>query len=326
MTEGVAIGRSFNTGTTQTGRPTTDLSPDFVFESGGHVTSFGYEVVVRIPVPQHQVPGRRSAGLGHQRRPESPALRPRADVGPHAARRGLVPRPIGHARRSHRSRPGHGVRPQPLLTSRAVGDSADPSPWRYGVSRPAFGANVRWGITSNLTLTGTVSPRFRRSRVGRHQARDRSAQRGLVSRETAVLPRRPRTVQHAEHARSTHARSNRRSKPRSSRARSAVCRLPIFPRSTKSSRPSPERAPALQRPPAATRHRERVDHRLDDHRQGTGRRVQSPRERGQPLHLRQGLLRSVAGRREHDARQHRAHHRRPALVRPLHACRSHVRT
>ena len=49
MTEGVGKSRSFNTGTTQTGRPATDLSPDFVYESQGHVTPYGYEVVVRIP-------------------------------------------------------------------------------------------------------------------------------------------------------------------------------------------------------------------------------------------------------------------------------------
>src|SRR5471032_1658328 len=49
MTEGVGKARSFNTGTTQTGRPATDLSPDFVYESRGHVTPGGYEVVIRIP-------------------------------------------------------------------------------------------------------------------------------------------------------------------------------------------------------------------------------------------------------------------------------------
>src|ERR1700691_5783467 len=49
ITEGVRTGTRFSTGTTQTGRPTTDLSPDFVFESKGHVTASGYETVVRIP-------------------------------------------------------------------------------------------------------------------------------------------------------------------------------------------------------------------------------------------------------------------------------------
>jgi len=49
ITEGVRTGRSFNTGNTQTGRPSTDLSPDYVYESKGHVTLTGYEVVIRIP-------------------------------------------------------------------------------------------------------------------------------------------------------------------------------------------------------------------------------------------------------------------------------------
>ena len=33
----------------QLGRPPTNLSPDFVWESKGHLTPFGYEVVIRIP-------------------------------------------------------------------------------------------------------------------------------------------------------------------------------------------------------------------------------------------------------------------------------------
>ena len=48
--------------TNLTGPPPTDLSPDFVYESKGHLTPFGYEVVVRIPFRsiKYQRPRRRT--------------------------------------------------------------------------------------------------------------------------------------------------------------------------------------------------------------------------------------------------------------------------
>ena len=32
--------------------------------------------------------------------------------------------------------------------------------WSYDASRPEFGMNLRWGITPNLTMNGTVNPDF----------------------------------------------------------------------------------------------------------------------------------------------------------------------
>ena len=32
--------------------------------------------------------------------------------------------------------------------------------WRYDASRPEFGGNVRWGVTPNLTMNGTINPDF----------------------------------------------------------------------------------------------------------------------------------------------------------------------
>ncbi len=50
ITEGaIAIGVSSYGIAGHAGPPPTDLSPDFVYESKGHLTPFGYEVVVRIP-------------------------------------------------------------------------------------------------------------------------------------------------------------------------------------------------------------------------------------------------------------------------------------
>jgi hypothetical protein len=48
----------------------------------------------------------------------------------------------------------------PIVTARADGQRAADGEWDYESSRPQFGANVRWGLTSNLTLNGTVRPDF----------------------------------------------------------------------------------------------------------------------------------------------------------------------
>jgi hypothetical protein len=160
MTEGVGRGRSFNTGTTQTGRPTTDLSPDFVYESGGHVTPFGYEVVIRIPFRsiKYQAEDPQDWGVniirkvqhsGHEQTWVPTRLAAASFLGQSGTLVGLTGLDRGTA-----------FDLSPVLTSRAVGDSANPSQWRYGLSRPALGANLRWGITSNLTLTGTFRPDF----------------------------------------------------------------------------------------------------------------------------------------------------------------------
>ncbi len=160
MTEGVRSGLRFGTNATQTGRPTTDLSPDFVFESKGHVTTTGYEVVIRIPFRsiKYQSADPQDWGLnvirkvqhsGHEQTwvptkiaAASFLAQSGTLVGLSQLQRGLV------------------LDLNPFVTQKAIGDSGGPQPWRYGVQRPAFGGNVRWGITNNLTLNGTYRPDF----------------------------------------------------------------------------------------------------------------------------------------------------------------------
>src|SRR5690606_37332796 len=45
---------------------------------------------------------------------------------------------------------------------RATGAAASPTDpaWRYTRDDPEFGGNVRWGVTSNLTMNATVNPDF----------------------------------------------------------------------------------------------------------------------------------------------------------------------
>ena len=161
MTEGVGKARSFNTGTTQTGRPATDLSPDFVYESSGHVTPAGYEVVIRIPFRsiKYQADDPQDWGVnivrkvqhsGHEQTWVPAKLAAASFLGQSGTLVGITGLDRGSA-----------LDLNPFVTSHAVGaPGSAPSSWGYGVSRPAVGTNFRWGVTNNLTLTGTYHPDF----------------------------------------------------------------------------------------------------------------------------------------------------------------------
>jgi hypothetical protein len=144
---------------TTVSRPTADLSQDFVFSSKGRLTDFGYEVEIRIPFKsikyqsadvqswdinilrqvQHSgyedswVPARRAGAsfLG-----QSGAL---ADLS--GFDRGLV------------------LDLNPVVTRKATG-APGPVGWGYTHPRPQFGGTGRWGLTNNLTLSGTIRPDF----------------------------------------------------------------------------------------------------------------------------------------------------------------------
>jgi hypothetical protein len=160
ITEGVHTGRSFNTGNTQTGRPTTDLSVDYVYESKGHVTATGYEVVIRIPFRsiKYQSADPQSWGINIIRKVqhsghEQSWVPTKLSAASFLAQSGTLTGLSGLQR-------GLVLDLNPFVTENITGDSANPKPWRYGVDRPQFGGNLRWGITNNLTLNATYRPDF----------------------------------------------------------------------------------------------------------------------------------------------------------------------
>ncbi len=160
ITEGVRTGRGFSTSNTQTGRPTTDLSPDFVFESKGHATTTGYEIVIRIPFRsiKYQQANVQDWGLNIIRKVqhsghEQSWVPTKMAAASFLAQSGTL---VGLSELQR----GVVLDVNPFVTSKAIGDSGGTRSWRYGVQRPAFGANVRWGITNNLTLNGTYRPDF----------------------------------------------------------------------------------------------------------------------------------------------------------------------
>ena len=78
-------------------RELPDLRPDYVFQSKGRLTSYGYEVEMRVPFKslKYQSSG---ADLGLQRRSGRAALRARGQMGAGAARQRVLPASVGHAR------------------------------------------------------------------------------------------------------------------------------------------------------------------------------------------------------------------------------------
>jgi hypothetical protein len=147
------------TSTVSAGAYAIDLSPDFVYESKGRVTEHGYDVEVRIPFKtlRYQATSPQDWGInvirhvqysGHEHT-WTQVLQNNASflaqagtlTGMSDLRRGLV------------------LDLNPELTSSVAGARSDAG-WEYGGGKPEVGGNVRWGITSNLTLNGTVNPDF----------------------------------------------------------------------------------------------------------------------------------------------------------------------
>ena len=145
------------------GRALPDLSADFVWQSKGHVTPYGYEVEIRIPFKsiRYQATPVQDWGFNVTRHVKhsghddswAPASRAAASflgqsgtlTGLTDIRRGLV------------------LDFNPEITQTLAGaPRTDVSPGAYGyrLGRTNIGANLRWGVTNNLTLNATVKPDF----------------------------------------------------------------------------------------------------------------------------------------------------------------------
>jgi hypothetical protein len=139
-----------------------DLSSDFVWESKGRLTEWGYEVEVRIPFSSLRYPqaSEQRWGLQIDRRVQhsgyeetwTPARKASASF---IAQAGYL---TGLAGLHH----GQVVQLNPEITN-TVSGTACCTPamreWRYD-SDPQVGGNIRWGMGSNFVLNGTVKPDF----------------------------------------------------------------------------------------------------------------------------------------------------------------------
>ena len=146
-------------GVSTSGREAPDYSPDFVFQSKGRVTDAGYEVEVRIPFKslRYQSQPQQDWGIhvtrvAPQQGIEDSWAPARRDAASFLAQSGRL-KNLTDLRR------GLVLDLNPIATAKLDGqDSA--SGWHYDASRPEFGMNLRWGITANLTMNGTVNPDF----------------------------------------------------------------------------------------------------------------------------------------------------------------------
>jgi hypothetical protein len=146
-------------GGNQVGREATDISPDFVFQSKGRLTEYGYEIEIRIPFKtlRYQSADPQTWGINVLRKVQSrgyeyswaPARRAATSylgqsgrlTGLTGMRRGLV------------------LDLNPVVTGRVIG-LPSAAGYDYRRQNPQFGVNARWGITTTLTLNGTVNPDF----------------------------------------------------------------------------------------------------------------------------------------------------------------------
>ncbi len=135
-----------------------DLNPDFVFESKGHLTEYGYELEVRIPLKSIRFQGTNEQRWSFQ------ALRYVQHSGYQQtwtpARRGSSAflGQSGTLTGFHDLQRETVIELNPELTASVSGTPASDG-WRYKTS-PDVGANVRWRIVPNVTLNATVRPDF----------------------------------------------------------------------------------------------------------------------------------------------------------------------
>jgi hypothetical protein len=162
LVEGLQASERGGFGGLSSGRETPDLAPDFVFESKGRVTDAGFEVELRIPFKSLRFPAspRQDWGLHVTRLVQArghedswvPAVRAAASF---LAQAGTLAELEGLQR-------GLVLDLTPVLTAKADGAprAAPGGGWDYDAGAPELGGNVRWGVTSNLTLNGTLRPDF----------------------------------------------------------------------------------------------------------------------------------------------------------------------
>ncbi len=159
ITEGV-LAAGYNVAAT--GPPPVDLSADYVYESKGHLTPYGYEIEVRIPF--------RSLKF-QQKDPQDWGVNIIRNVQHSTEMDTWVPTRIASASFLAQSGTLVGLTDlhaglvldlNPILTEKTLGNppvAATPG-WQYNVERPQLGGNVRYGVTNNLVLDGTFRPDF----------------------------------------------------------------------------------------------------------------------------------------------------------------------
>lgn len=144
---------------TLSGRTAPDLSQDFVFASKGRLTPYGYEVELRIPFKslKFQSADVQRWDLNVVREVQHSGVEDtwapaRRSIQSFLGQSGTIDGLTGFERALV-------LDLNPVVTQKSTGAPVA-GQWNYASDRPQFGGNVRYGVTSNLTLNGTLRPDF----------------------------------------------------------------------------------------------------------------------------------------------------------------------
>ena len=146
-------------GFSRAGLGNADLNQDMIWQSRGHITDWGYEVEVRVPFKSIRYrPGKvMNWGLNVVRNTQYNNYQ---DTWTQTSR-GLASFLIQSGRLAgiHDVQRGLVLDLTPVVTTAFAGTQEPGGTWKYG-AKPQYGGDVRWGLTPNLTLNGTVNPDF----------------------------------------------------------------------------------------------------------------------------------------------------------------------
>ena len=180
---GAQSGGGFTSSTARS-RESADLAPDYVWTSKGRLTDYGYEVEIAIPFKSLRY------RAGSEQQWQFHVIRTVQATGHEQS---WVPASRASASFLAQSGKLTGLRDLsrgltldliPTITSSATG-ARDPGTARWGYQRtnPEVGGSVRWGLSSNLTVSATANPDF-------SQVESDATQFSLDPRSAVFLPER----------------------------------------------------------------------------------------------------------------------------------------
>jgi hypothetical protein len=134
-------------------------TPDFVFDSRGRLTGEGYEVEIRIPLRSIKFPsgGTQTWGLNVIR--VIPSAGAEESWAPRSRNQPAELASSGVLSGIQGLRPGRLVEVNPTFTARREG-TTDADGFQRGPTEPDVGVNLKYGVTSELTLDATINPDF----------------------------------------------------------------------------------------------------------------------------------------------------------------------
>ena len=135
------------------------FSPDFVFDSRGRLTGEGYEVEIRIPLRSLKFPTGATQTWGLNVIRVIPSAGAEESWAPRSRNQPAELASSGVLSGIQGLRPGRLVEVNPTFTARREGTTDDDG-FRRGPTEPDVGVNLKYGITSELTLDATLNPDF----------------------------------------------------------------------------------------------------------------------------------------------------------------------